>query len=75
MKTASPHAMAIERRPLQSEAMGLWFGAAANWRYEANFSEKGKCRAKHQTRIEAIRLCASLFRAHLSINIVSADFQ
>jgi hypothetical protein len=42
--------------------MGLWFGAATNWRYEANFSEKGKRRAKHQTRIEAIRLCASLLR-------------
>ena len=74
---------AIERRALQSEAIGLCLGAALRLRsgqaLQAEFVERTpekKASAEPSTKhgIEPFRLCASLFQAHLSIDTVSWFF-
>jgi hypothetical protein len=39
----------------------------ANWVSGANACEEGQRRAEHRTRVEPVRLRASLFQPHLSI--------
>jgi hypothetical protein len=68
---------AIERRALQSEAMGLFLGAALRLRsgqalqtesVERTPEKKRERRAEYRRRIETFRLCASLLQAHLPID-------
>jgi hypothetical protein len=63
---------AIERRALQSEAMGLCLGAACKLSFWSERLRK-KASAEPSTKrgIEPVRLCAALFQAHLSIDTVS----
>jgi hypothetical protein len=74
---------AIERRALQSEAMGLCLGAALRLRsgqaLQTEFLERTpekKASAEPSTKdgIETVRLCASLFHARPSIDTVSRFF-
>jgi hypothetical protein len=71
---------AIERRALQSEAIGLYLGAALRLRsgqaLQTEFMERTpekKASAEPSTKdgIDPFRLRASLFQAHLSIDAVS----
>jgi hypothetical protein len=66
---------AIERRALQSEAMGLCLGAACELSF---WSERLRKNASDDPStkdgIETVRLCASLLRSHLSIDTVSSFF-
>jgi hypothetical protein len=63
----------IERRALQSEAMGLCLGPARKPKFLKRTRET-KASAEPSTKdgIEAVRLCASLFQSRLSIDTVSS---
>jgi hypothetical protein len=66
---------AIEGRALQSEAMGLCLGAACKlsfWNERLRKHASDDPSTNHG--IETVRLCASLFRSHLSIDSVSSFF-
>ena len=66
----------IERQTLQSEAMGLYSGAAGKpscWSEGLRKSIKHKPNIKEV--IETFRFYASLFRAFLSIDGVSSGFR
>ena len=66
---------AIERRALQSEAMGLYLEAACKLSFWSERLRKDAS-AEPSTKecIEAARICASLLQAHLSIDTVPSFF-
>jgi hypothetical protein len=66
---------AIERRALQSEAVGLCLGAACKLSFWSERLRKNAS-AEPSTKdgIATVRLCASLLRARLSIDTVSSFF-
>jgi hypothetical protein len=65
---------AIERRALQSEAMGLCLGAACKPSFwSERLRENASAEPGTKDGIETVRLCASLLQARLSIDIVSSS--
>jgi hypothetical protein len=61
----------IERRALQSEAMSLYLGAACKLNFWSDrLRKKASTEPSAKDGIEAVRLCASLLRAHLPIDTV-----
>jgi len=66
---------AIERRALQSEAIGLCHGAACKLSlWSARLRENASAVPSTQDGIDAVRLHASLLQAHLSIDTVLSSF-
>ncbi len=65
---------AIERRAFQSEAISLCLGAACKLEFrERTSGNKASAEPITKEGIEPVRLCASPFQVHLSIDIVSSS--
>jgi hypothetical protein len=64
---------AIERRALQSEAMGRCFGAACKMNFWSERLREKSAVPSTQPRVEVVRLRPSLFRTRLSIGSLRAQ--